>query len=41
VPGTDFPTLCRNGFTPVATSQINDRRADQPSMETQEGHRHE
>jgi diguanylate cyclase (GGDEF)-like protein len=41
VPGADFPTLCRNGFTPVATSQINDRRADQPSMETQEGHRHE
>ncbi|MCU1487275.1 MAG: hypothetical protein JWN67_4021 [Actinomycetia bacterium] len=41
VPGNEFLTLCRNGFAPVATSQIADRRADQPSMETQEGHRHE
>jgi EAL domain-containing protein (putative c-di-GMP-specific phosphodiesterase class I) len=41
VPGDELLALCRNGFAPVATSQIPPRRADQPSMDTQEGHRHE
>jgi diguanylate cyclase (GGDEF)-like protein len=37
VPGDEFRTLCRTGFTPVATPQIAARRADQPALESQEG----
>ncbi|MCU1375619.1 MAG: sensor-containing diguanylate cyclase/phosphodiesterase [Actinomycetia bacterium] len=42
VPSAEFLTLCRTGFTPIATSQITHRRADQPSMDTrQEDQGHE